>query len=186
MSAIVAFLFGQRITKPLNFIIQQINKFDNKAIDTFKPLRESAADEINHLYQELKRDKNMVEVHQKNLEQMVNERTRALNQANEKLQELALNDGLTKVHNRRYLDNNFAYIQKTAQRNLALMSVIMMDLDHFKRLNDNYGHLAGDEVLVKVASLVSEEFSRETDTIVRFGGEEFPSDCAIHYGSSTS
>ena len=173
MSAIVAFLFGQRITKPLNFIIQQINKFDNKAIDTFKPLRESAAVEINHLYQELKRDKNMVEVHQKNLEQMVNERTRALNQANEKLQELALNDGLTKVHNRRYLDNHFAYIQKTAQRNLALMSVIIMDLDHFKRLNDNYGHLAGDEVLVKVASLVSEEFSRETDTIVRFGGEEF-------------
>ena len=173
IAATIAHRFGSRITRPLRFIIKQVNQFDEHTIDKFKPLHNVAAIEIEQLYEELKSDKQAVHEYQQQLEEKVQERTKELNQANQQLQQQALIDGLTKVHNRCYLDDNFELIQKTAQRNMALMSVIMLDLDHFKELNDQYGHLVGDQVLKQVAKLIKQEFSRETDTVVRFGGEEF-------------
>ncbi|WP_448212382.1 sensor domain-containing diguanylate cyclase [Colwellia sp. MEBiC06753] len=173
ITALIAYRFGQRITLPLDDIVKQMNKFDKDVIKNFAPLAADAALEIDQLYEQLKSEKRVVKEHRHHLEEEVHYRTQELKDLNKKLEALALKDGLTEVYNRRFLDNNFPNIQKAAQRNLALMAVIMLDLDHFKRLNDNYGHLMGDKVLKRIAQLIKEEFSRETDKVVRFGGEEF-------------
>ena len=82
-------------------------------------------------------------------------------------------DGLTGLNNRRYF-NEFAEIQwKLAIREKAWISVLMIDVDDFKRYNDTYGHLAGDEVLMDVGRTIQSCAGRPTDLAARFGGEEF-------------
>ena len=82
-------------------------------------------------------------------------------------------DGLTGLNNRRYF-NEFAEIQwKLAIREKSWISVLMIDVDDFKRYNDTYGHLAGDEVLMDVGGVIQTCADRPTDLAARFGGEEF-------------
>jgi two-component system, chemotaxis family, response regulator WspR len=82
-------------------------------------------------------------------------------------------DGLTGLNNRRYF-NEFSEIQwKHAIREKAWISVLMIDVDDFKRYNDTYGHLAGDEVLMDVGGMIQACAARPTDLAARFGGEEF-------------
>ncbi|MGG0644055.1 diguanylate cyclase [Sporosarcina gallistercoris] len=81
-------------------------------------------------------------------------------------------DGLTGVGNRKRLDEILKYCERLSQRTGLPFSVVMMDLDHFKSVNDIYGHPAGDEVL-KVFSRIALEETRENDYVFRYGGEEF-------------
>lgn len=92
---------------------------------------------------------------------------------NTELQRLTKVDGLTGLCNRRFLDDYLATEWKRAIRQQDPLSVLMIDVDHFKRYNDTYGHLAGDEVLKKVATAIKQSFSRPADLGARFGGEEF-------------
>ncbi|WP_410473892.1 diguanylate cyclase [Guyparkeria sp. TX1] len=98
----------------------------------------------------------------------------ALNNAllHDDLQRVAALDPLTGLYNRRFgmkrLEEELARIQ----RNQTPMSLIIVDLDHFKRLNDTYGHLAGDKVLVRAASVIR-DMLRKGDVVMRYGGEEF-------------
>ena len=85
---------------------------------------------------------------------------------------LSLTDGLTGVWNRRYFQMQFRQELATATRFTRSFSVLMLDLDHFKEVNDSYGHQRGDEVLVEFAQRVKEAV-REVDTFARYGGEEF-------------
>jgi diguanylate cyclase (GGDEF)-like protein len=86
--------------------------------------------------------------------------------------ESALRDGLTKIFNRKYLldrlESEFAY----AVRHRSHLSLVMFDIDHFKKINDGHGHLAGDYALSTLARVVSETI-RQEDVFARFGGEEF-------------
>ena len=91
---------------------------------------------------------------------------------NEHLFELAKVDYLTGVYNRKALNETMEYELKRADRNKKPLSVIMLDVDHFKQINDYHGHLIGDEVLVQVANVVKKSI-RWTDFIGRYGGEEF-------------
>ncbi|WP_415397934.1 diguanylate cyclase [Sulfurimonas sp. CS5] len=89
-----------------------------------------------------------------------------------RLKHLSQTDQLTKVHNRMYID---ALLQKQYyyfRRNSQECSIILIDLDHFKSVNDKYGHIQGDIVLVELAQLVKESL-REGDHFARWGGEEF-------------
>jgi two-component system cell cycle response regulator len=90
--------------------------------------------------------------------------------------ESALRDGLTKIFNRKYLldrlESEFAY----AVRHRAPLSLIMFDIDHFKKINDTHGHLAGDYALTTLARVVSEAI-RQEDVFARYGGEEFAVIC---------
>jgi diguanylate cyclase (GGDEF)-like protein len=86
--------------------------------------------------------------------------------------ESSVMDPLTRVHNRRYLVERLAGEIAYANRHASFLSLILFDLDHFKRVNDTSGHLAGDEVLRDVAALVS-RLIRTEDVFARFGGEEF-------------
>jgi diguanylate cyclase (GGDEF)-like protein len=90
----------------------------------------------------------------------------------EKMQELSIYDSLTKVYNRRYFTERYlAEFERAKKINIDL-SLLMIDIDHFKKINDNYGHLVGDAVLREVAKLIRDNL-REIDFVGRFGGEEF-------------
>lgn len=88
------------------------------------------------------------------------------------LQEQAIRDPLTGLHNRRYLDETLPRELSRAKREGQPLAVILLDLDHFKMINDTYGHAAGDEVL-KTLSDILMDGARESDVVCRYGGEEF-------------
>jgi len=99
---------------------------------------------------------------------------RLLEVAEEKtaLQELATRDGLTGLYNRRFLDAALPRELLRAERERKPLALIMLDIDHFKKVNDQYGHAIGDEVLQALAELLKKG-ARESDLICRYGGEEF-------------
>ena len=84
----------------------------------------------------------------------------------------AITDALTDLHNRHWLEDMFRRKINRSKKNEELTCLIMIDVDHFKRFNDDYGHLAGDHALVFVAEALRSHF-RPTDLIARFGGDEF-------------
>jgi two-component system cell cycle response regulator len=85
---------------------------------------------------------------------------------------LALTDPLTQTHNRRALMERLTSELERARRYALHLSVLMVDLDHFKLINDSYGHVVGDEVLRGVSRVLQRE-ARAVDVVARFGGEEF-------------
>ncbi len=89
------------------------------------------------------------------------------------LQNMSHRDGLTGIFNRRHADTAMTSEWKRAVRQGLTLSVMLLDLDHFKLFNDNYGHLAGDECLKAVASLLASTVKRSGDVVARYGGEEF-------------
>ena len=98
---------------------------------------------------------------------------RRLLESNRELQRLSNLDGLTGLSNRRHVNDFIATEWKRAIREHAPISILMIDVDEFKRYNDSYGHLAGDEVLKSVAQAIQACVNRPTDLAGRFGGEEF-------------
>jgi two-component system cell cycle response regulator len=90
----------------------------------------------------------------------------------EKLEKLATFDSLTGLYNRRAILGKLRELINLVNRYKEDFSLIMLDIDHFKRVNDRYGHLTGDEVLEKVATLIHGNI-RDTDIVGRYGGEEF-------------
>lgn len=97
----------------------------------------------------------------------------ALQNANHQLSILALTDSLTGIGNRRYFDEQFQALLSMAQRGKVPLAVLMIDLDHFKRYNDLYGHQAGDDCLRQVGGCIADSFQRPGDCAARYGGEEF-------------
>ncbi|KAF1696642.1 ligand-binding sensor domain-containing diguanylate cyclase [Pseudoxanthomonas koreensis] len=112
------------------------------------------------------------------LEQLVQERTRDLQAANERLETLSFTDPLTGLHNRRYLSRqvpaDLAFYQRDAAYRAGIEVVVfaLLDLDHFKGVNDTHGHAAGDRVLERTAALLT-ALVRSGDYVARWGGEEF-------------
>jgi len=100
------------------------------------------------------------------------ERLRTISSLHEQLREQALCDPLTGLYNRRYLDEFFERELARAQRENLPLALALIDLDHFKRLNDECGHLVGDDVLKAVAQHLLDNL-RSTDAVFRIGGEEF-------------
>ncbi len=98
------------------------------------------------------------------------------------LREQAIRDGLTGLYNRRYLEETIQREVARARRENISVSVIMLDIDHFKNVNDTYGHEAGDKVLQSVANILLAD-SRRADAACRYGGEEF---CVIFPGAPLS
>jgi diguanylate cyclase (GGDEF)-like protein len=100
------------------------------------------------------------------------ERIRSLHQTQSQLARMAMCDPLTGLYNRTYFNATLKQeLARTARRGDPL-SLLMIDLDHFKQINDTHGHLAGDRVLEAVAGVLTSE-CRTSDTVCRFGGEEF-------------
>jgi diguanylate cyclase (GGDEF)-like protein len=91
---------------------------------------------------------------------------------NSQLEKISRVDGLTGLYNRRYWEEQFVMEYKRDQRSEGPTSLIMLDIDHFKKVNDTYGHPAGDDVIKALAQIIKKA-TRETDVPGRYGGEEF-------------
>lgn len=120
-----------------------------------------------------KRNEAEIEKYRRHLEELVAERTRELTAANEKLKELINVDALTGIANRRYFNEVIESEIRRAIRQEEPVSLLMCDIDYFKDYNDQYGHLAGDDCLMKIAGCFKETFLRVSDLYARYGGEEF-------------
>ncbi len=97
----------------------------------------------------------------------------ALAKANEELAKLAQEDGLTKVKNRRFIDEKLEEMIAIHGRHSLPLGIVLLDVDNFKLYNDNYGHIQGDKCLVSIANALSELFVRSGEVVGRYGGEEF-------------
>ncbi len=82
-------------------------------------------------------------------------------------------DVLTGLYNRRFFNEVFETEWKKASRDYKMFTIVMGDIDHFKLVNDTYGHLAGDECLRQISNILKSIFKRDTDVVARYGGEEF-------------
>jgi diguanylate cyclase (GGDEF)-like protein len=117
---------------------------------------------------------------QEDLENRVQERTLELNIALQELEEVNRElekkntlDELTGLYNRRFYDQRILAEYRRSKRNLTPLSIILIDIDHFKGVNDNYGHLAGDQCLVWLSKHINNSLKRSSDMAFRYGGEEF-------------
>lgn len=97
----------------------------------------------------------------------------SLKNANEEIRQLSISDPLTGCFNRSYLNERFAQELRRAHRYSHPLSVVLADIDHFKHVNDTYGHQAGDEVLKVFADCITRQIRKKVDWVVRYGGEEF-------------
>jgi diguanylate cyclase (GGDEF)-like protein len=114
------------------------------------------------------------------LEYKVQERTleleialRELSDTNRELQEINTLDALTGIRNRSYFDKKYLAEVRRSRREQTQLSVVMLDIDHFKKVNDQYGHLVGDECIKNVARSLASALRRPSDDVCRYGGEEF-------------
>ena len=114
------------------------------------------------------------------LEVKIQERTfelevtlRELEQSNRELEQKNTQDSLTGIRNRRFFDKKYLAEFRRSRREQTQLSLIMMDIDHFKLVNDNHGHLAGDDVIRFVGRTIQDTLKRPSDEGCRYGGEEF-------------
>lgn len=117
---------------------------------------------------------------QEELEDRVQERTLELNialqeleEANHELEQKNTLDELTGLFNRRFYDQKILAEYRRSKRNLTPLSLVLIDIDHFKAVNDTHGHLAGDQCLVWIGEHIKQSLKRSTDMAFRYGGEEF-------------
>jgi diguanylate cyclase (GGDEF)-like protein len=96
-----------------------------------------------------------------------------LKQANETLQRLSITDSLTGVHNRMYFEQQLEQEWRRCARQALPLSLLMIDADHFKQLNDSAGHQAGDSCLRMLSAEIARHFKRAGELVARYGGEEF-------------
>ena len=116
------------------------------------------------------------------LEERVRQRTKELEEANRKLQMLSDTDQLTGLANRRVLERHLAQVFGRASAGNESVAVLMIDVDHFKSINDNHGHAAGDRCLEAIADRILASTRRPGDLVARFGGEEF---CVVIFPAAT-
>ena len=109
----------------------------------------------------------------KTTEKAVRDRTAELTETKQALERISLLDDLTGIANRRHFDNYLMQEWNRAWRNRQALTLIIIDIDYFKQFNDNYGHLAGDVCLQRVAQGLAESVNRASDLLARYGGEEF-------------
>ncbi len=133
----------------------------------FKQLRKSIIQTCEKIYYKMESKK-----HGELLEKLIQERTKELEVTKLKLTEMVNRDPLTNLYNRRYFNDVSTNILHIARREKKAFSTLMIDIDRFKVINDNYGHLVGDEVLTVLADTLLKSI-RVSDIAVRFGGEEF-------------
>ena len=167
------------VCKPLNNLIDHITQITEGNLNIGEFKAKSSQDEIgrlakvfNQMHATIKRQIEELNAHRELLEKEVKERTYELEQANKKLDLISRTDELTQLPNRRDMHKTIEKEVERANRFKKAFSIIFIDIDHFKDVNDTYGHATGDAVLKSVASTIR-SLLRKYDVLARYGGEEF-------------
>jgi diguanylate cyclase (GGDEF)-like protein len=173
LTALIAFnvLLGRVVLQPINRLARAIEQVQS---DNFSPkdLPKGGKDEIGHLMQLFAGMAQSVWAARSELEARVAERTAALQQSQARLQHMAQHDSLTGLANRALFSDRLQQALTAARRDQTHLALLFLDLDHFKPVNDDYGHAVGDELLKVVAHRML-SCVRESDTVARIGGDEF-------------
>lgn len=122
------------------------------------------------VYYSIERQRLLTMLHQR--EEKINTLYKDIENKNKELLQLSIKDPLTNVYNRRFLEEHLKIEFHKSRRYMTPLFFLICDVDHFKQINDTYGHAAGDKVLKKVAEIL-ESVTRDSDTVGRFGGDEF-------------
>ena len=162
----VAYLIGLNIVRPLNRLIRGADKVAAGDLEVDLPVHSRGelgfmTKVFNHMVARLRQGRDELAT--------VNQ---TLRQRNKELHELSITDSLTGLYNHKHLMETLVREVRRSKRHQHPFAVLMMDIDHFKRFNDTYGHLAGDEVLRKMATIFRDSV-RGCDYVARYGGEEF-------------
>lgn len=177
--ALITYRLATRVSQPIEMLakaMRHIERRDRQPVypegkNQIKEIRELSAS-IQSMTGALLRHEAELETLNASLEQQVHERTEALSIANQELERLATVDGLTGVHNRRRFDARIKEAFQLLGRSERGFGLLLLDIDHFKSINDRHGHQAGDEVLRRLGQLLTQS-TRVTDFVARYGGEEF-------------
>jgi len=175
---IIAFAIGQLLTMPIIYLTNIVSQFTTGNLDIRAKI--TSTDEIGHLAKSFNDMALQLQISLETLEQRVLERTAELviarekaEEANQKLEKLVNVDGLTQVANRRCFDTRLQAEWKRLSQEQQPLSLILFDVDKFKSYNDYYGHLGGDDCLLRIAQIVQKTVDRPADLVARYGGEEF-------------
>lgn len=176
MCFMVAWVMRRELGEPLRQIAEFVR--DLKPEQLNQPLQihrpdHRRADEIDLMIEGFHHLQTALDRHIKDLDGLVLERTRELSELVEEVQRMSQLDVLTGVFNRRAMEQRLPLDIERSARYGRPFSVIFTDIDHFKRINDQYGHAVGDEVLRDVAQRLQQGLRSNVDWLVRFGGEEF-------------
>lgn len=171
LAAAIAWLVARRLSQDLKQLARAASDIDGHGSATDIPLLDSSR-EVHGLSLALRGSIAQLRSANEAMEQQVRERTQQLSQANAELQHQARSDPLTGLFNRRGFEFQLEFALALARRSGRPLSVLVIDVDHFKRINDRHGHDAGDQVLRTLASVFRQRL-RESDVLARMGGEEF-------------
>ena len=161
---------SKRLTRPL----EQLSKYFSDDKEYSLTAEDSqVSEEIVELTEQLVKSKNIMMDFQFHLKKQVEEKTSQLQHLNEQLYTLAQKDGLTNLLNRSGFDELANASYRNCVRNDIPISMVLVDIDFFKKINDTHGHPFGDKCIVAIADTLTKFCKRETDLIGRYGGEEF-------------
>jgi diguanylate cyclase (GGDEF)-like protein len=178
---VIAYQFARSIVRPIQALSDGARRLAGGETDVSVPLP-GTQDEIevltgvfNEMSQRLRADQTELARNREQIEQ-ANQQLRSQNEelqrVNEVLEQLSITDGLTRLHNHRFFQDHLRREMKRAQRTGEPLSLVLIDIDNFKALNDRWGHAVGDALLRMVAEVMNDSV-RETDLLARYGGEEF-------------
>jgi len=177
--AILVILIRRAFTD-LKELSKQVLSYDPNKENKFSLLPSKRTDEVGIIHNAIVSMVEKINSYSKllddlndSLEKKVHDRTKELESANKKLSELSITDSLTGLSNRRDFEKNLNETWDVAKRKSAYISLIICDIDHFKDVNDTYGHQAGDIVLKNVANILKISLKRSIDFVARYGGDEF-------------
>lgn len=162
--------FSRVISKPIYSLVRQSKKIEKQDFNISKI--DTSIQEISLLSCAFSNMSKSIYDYQTSLEEKILQRTKELYEKNEELERLSITDKLTGLYNRAKLDSVLNTEFEKAIRYNDIFSVIIMDIDFFKSVNDNFGHQIGDDVLKESAKILS-SCIRTSDTLGRWGGEEF-------------
>jgi len=170
---LLSFVVASGMLRPIQLLSHAAKRLSAGDLDVRLPVRGS--DELTALTQAFNEMAAKIQDSQQRLEEARNElavKNADLEAANRHLHDQAITDALTGLYNRRHFQDNLDKEMRRCEREQRPLSLLLLDLDHFKQYNDRWGHTQGDEELRRVASQVSKSI-RTTDMAFRYGGEEF-------------
>lgn len=167
---------SRKITNPINLFLERMKKIENGNYTEIEDINlipevDAIRENFNLIIKKIK--SNLEEIRRRDETLVVmNKELLTIIKEKEKMYKLSITDGLTGVYNHKYFQEVLtAEINRSIKYNLNL-SLLMIDIDYFKKFNDEFGHQTGDEVIYKIAAMLKDS-ARDGDTVARYGGEEF-------------